>query len=179
MGTLGGSIAHADPAADYPAALFALEAKVRLVSASSDRTLDIGDYILDTFTTAAGPGEIVREVIVPAEEPGTGVSYQKMLQPASGFAIVGVAARIRKAGGRIAMARIAITGLAGKAYRAGGVESRLEGTAGTGDDIRNAAAAAADGVEASADLHASAAYRSQMACVYAARAIRAALSQVA
>jgi carbon-monoxide dehydrogenase medium subunit len=177
VGTVGGSLAHADPAADYPAALFALEASVRLVSASTDRTLGIGDFLIDTFTTAAEPGEIVRELIVPAEAPGTGVSYKKMVQPASGFAIVGVAARIRTSGGRIAMARIGITGLTGKAFRAAGVESRLEGTPGSDEDIRKAATAVADGVDGNADLHASAEYRAQMARVYTARAIRAALAR--
>src|SRR2546426_4805979 len=89
MGTIGGSIAHADPAADYPAALFALEAKVRLVSAKSDRTLAIGDFLVDTMTTAVEPGELVLELILPVESGSTGVSYQKMAQPASGFALVG------------------------------------------------------------------------------------------
>ena len=100
MGTIGGSIAHADPAADYPAALYALEAKVRLVSAKTDRTLTIDEFLVDTMTTAIEPGELVLEVIVPVEGGSTGVTYQKMVQPASGFALVGVAARAarRKAG---------------------------------------------------------------------------------
>ena len=69
MGTIGGSVAHADPAADYPASLLALGAKVRLVRAGGDRTLSLEDFLVDTFTTAAEPGEIVREIIVPVEEP--------------------------------------------------------------------------------------------------------------
>src|SRR5438270_10441500 len=81
MGTIGGSIAHADPAADYPAALLALEAKVRLVSANSDRTMSVEDFLVDTLTTAIEPGEILQEVIVPIEAAGVGVSYQKMVQP--------------------------------------------------------------------------------------------------
>ena len=97
MGTIGGSVAHADPAADYPAALLALEAQVRLASASGERTLSFGDFLVDTFTTALEPGEIVREMIVPVESRGAGVSYQKMDQPASGFAIVGVAVRVGSA----------------------------------------------------------------------------------
>jgi carbon-monoxide dehydrogenase medium subunit len=179
MGTIGGSVAHADPAADYPAALFALDAQIRLVSASSDRTLAVGDFFVDTFTTAAEPGEIIREVIVAAEETGAGVSYQKMVQPASGFAIVGVAARIARSGGTIRSARIGVTGLAGKGFRAAAAEQALLGTAGSEEDIRRAAALIADGVEANADLHASAAYRQQMARVYGARAIRTALSRAA
>jgi len=177
MGTIGGSIAHADPAADYPASLFALEARVSLVSAKSKRELSIADFFVDTFTTALEPGEIVREVIVPVEEQSTGTSYQKMVQPASGFAIVGIAARIRKSGGKISMARVGVTGLTGKAYRATNVEKALVGTAGSPDDIRKAAAGIAESVEANSDLHASAAYRTQMARVYGGRAVTVAVSR--
>jgi carbon-monoxide dehydrogenase medium subunit len=177
MGTIGGSIAHADPAADYPASLYALEAKVRLVSAKSDRTLSMDEFLVDTMTTALEPGELVLELILPVESGGTGVSYQKMAQPASGFALVGVAARIARAGGKITLARVGVTGLASKAYRASNVEKLLEGAAGTEEDIRKAAAVIADGVEANADLFASADYRAHMAQVYAARAITAALSR--
>ena len=86
MGTIGGSIAHNDPSADYPAALQALEAKVVLKGAKSERTVSVADFFVDTFTTALEPGEIIREVIVPVEDSGTGTSYQKVAQPASGFA---------------------------------------------------------------------------------------------
>ena len=176
MGTIGGSVSHADPAADYPASLLALEAKVRLMRAGGERTLSLGDFLVDTFTTAAEPGEIVREIIVPVEESKTGVNYQKMLQPASGFAIVGIAARVRKADGKISVARVGVTGLASSPFRAMAVETRLEGSAGTDDDIRQAAALIANGVDANSDIHASANYRKQMAQVYGARAIRAALA---
>src|SRR5207244_3694177 len=77
MGTIGGSVAHADPAADYPAALVALEAQVRISSAKRDRTLRIADFLVEALSTALEPGEIVREIIVPVEASGTGVSYQK------------------------------------------------------------------------------------------------------
>ena len=88
----------------------------------SDRTLTHGEFLVDTMTTAIEPGEIVLEVILPVEAGGTGVSYQKMAQPASGFALVGVAARVAKAGGTISMARVGVTGVAPKAYRAANVE---------------------------------------------------------
>jgi len=179
MGTIGGSIAHADPAADYPAALLALEAKVSLVAAKGQRDLPIADFFVDTFTTALGPGEIIRAVVVPVENQSTGTSYQKMLQPASGFAIVGVAARIRKAGGKVAMARVGVTGLSGKPFRATAVEKALEGTAGTPTDIQKAAAVVADGVDANSDLHASADYRKHLARVYTMRALAIALSRTA
>lgn len=173
MGTLGGSLAHCDPAADYPAALFALEAQVRLASARGERTLAFSDFLVDTFTTALEPGEIVTEVVVPAESHNAGVSYQKMAQPASGFALVGAAVRLARSNGGIGFVRVGITGLASKAYRAANVESILLATG----DVDKAAAAAADGVEANSDLNASAGYRSQMARVYTARALKAALAR--
>ncbi len=175
VGTIGGSVAHADPAADYPAALLALEAQVRLARAGAERTLAIRDFFVDVFTTALEPGEIVREVIVPAETPGTGVSYQKVAHPASGFAVVGIAARLRRSEGRITLARLGVTGLSARPFRATGAERLLEGTAATEADLGAAAAAVAHGVEANSDLYASAEYRTHLARVYAARALRAAL----
>jgi carbon-monoxide dehydrogenase medium subunit len=177
MGTIGGSLAHADPAADYPASLFALGAEVKLARAGASRTLAIGDFLQDTFTTALEPGELIVEVSVPVEEAGAGVSYQKMVQPASGFAIVGVAARVRREGDKVATARVGVTGLGPKPFRAEGVEKLLEGTAGSDGDVARAVAGIAEGVQANADIHASAAYRARMARVYATRAIRQALSR--
>lgn len=179
MGTIGGSIAHADPSADYPAALQALEAGIVLQGARSARTVPAADFFVDTFTTALEPGEIVREVIVPVEREGVGTSYQKMLQPASGFAMVGVAARIERSGGRIGTARIGVTGLSNCSYRARAAEKALEGTPGSAADVQQAAALVPEGVDASSDLHASADYRRHLAVVYAARAILAALARSA
>jgi carbon-monoxide dehydrogenase medium subunit len=170
MGTIGGSVAHADPAADYPAALLALEAKVRLVSAKSERTMSVEDFLVDTLTTAIEPGEILQEVIVPIEAAGNGVSYQKMVQPASGFAVVGIAARVGKG-----FARIGVTGLAGKAYRAKNAEKIMQDSG----DIAKASAAVAGGVDANSDLFASADYRRHLAQVYASRALKQALSRSA
>jgi carbon-monoxide dehydrogenase medium subunit len=175
MGTIGGSVAHADPAADYPASLLALEAKVRLVSNGSERTLSLEEFLVDTMTTAIEPGEILQEVIVPVENPAVGVSYQKMVQPASGFAIVGVAARVAKTNGRPGFVRVGVSGLAGKAYRAVSVEKVLLETA----DVTKAAAVVADGVDVNSDLFASADYRRHMAQVYAARALTQALAGAA
>lgn len=173
MGTVGGSVAHSDPAADYPAALFALEARVRLASAQGERTLPFGEFLVDTFTTILEPGEIVVEIIVPSEARGVGVSYQKVHQPASGFAVVGVAARVARANGAIGFVRVGVTGLASRAYRATNVESLLEGTG----DIEKAASVVADGVEANSDLSASADYRVHLAKVHTARALKQALAR--
>jgi carbon-monoxide dehydrogenase medium subunit len=175
MGTIGGSVAHADPAADYPASLQALEARLVLKAASSERTISAADFFVDTFTTALEPGEIVREVIVPVDH--SGASYQKVPQPASGFAVVGVAARVRKDGGRLALVRIGVTGLAASSFRARAAEQALEGKAGTAEEIRAASALVAQGVSANSDIHASADYRKHLASVYAARALSAALSR--
>lgn len=179
VGTIGGSVAHADPAADYPASLLALETRLVLVTAKGQRELPTADFFVDTFTTALQPGEIIRELIVPVEEQSVGTNYQKMLQPASGFAIVGVAARVKKSGGKVTLARVGVTGVAGKPYRALNVEKALEGTAGSASDVQKAAAGVAEGVDANSDLHASADYRKHLARIYAMRALTVALSRTA
>jgi len=178
-GTLGGSVAHADPSADYPAALHALDAKIVLTSSEGTRTLSTEEFFLDTFTTALDPGEIVSEVIVPVDAGLTGTSYQKFLQPASGFAIVGAAARVRQEGGKFTMVRVGVTGLSGNGYRARNVEDALVGQDVTDANIKAAAALVADGQDVSSDLHATAEYRAHLAGAYTARALRAALSRSA
>ncbi len=173
MGTIGGSIAHADPAADYPASLCALEAQVRLVSAKSDRTVAAEEFFQDAFTTGIEPGEIVLEVVVPVEDQKEGSRYEKVAHPASGFAVAGVAARIRKRSDRIMMARIAVTGMGSHAFRDYAAEKLLEG----GATIAEASAAIGKGQEANSDLYASADYRRHLARVHGARAITIALSR--
>lgn len=178
-GTIGGSVAHADPSADYPAALQALEAKFVLVGAHKERTVAAGEFFVDAFTTALEPGEIVREVIVPAEEAGTGTHYEKAVQPASGFAVVGVAVRVRRSSGKINFVRIGVTGLSNHSYRATAAENALVGKSGSAEEVQSAAALVAQGIDANSDLHASAEYRRHLAAVHAARAIAAALSRTA
>jgi len=178
-GTIGGSAAHADPSADYPAALQALEAKLVLIGAERERTVSAAEFFVDAFTTALGEGEIVREVIVPIEEPGTGVAYEKVVQPASGFAIVGVAVRVRRSAGKINFARIGVTGLSNHSYRATAAETALAGKSGSAAEVQSAAALVTQGADANSDLHASSDYRKHLAVVHAARAITAALSRTA
>lgn len=160
-GTIGGSCAHADPAADYPAALFALEARFKLVKANSERTVSVDEFFVDTFTTALEPGEIIQEIIVPVEKPGMATSYKKVSHPASGFAIVGIAVRLGKD-----FARVGVTGVANKAYRAKDVENGLD------------ASKVANGVQANSDLYASSEYRAHLARIYTARAIKEAQGQL-
>jgi carbon-monoxide dehydrogenase medium subunit len=172
-GTIGGSVAHADPAADYPATLLALEAQIRIASAKSERTVPALEFFLDPFTTALEPGEIVIEVVVPAENGSEGYRYEKVEHPASGFAIVGVAARIQKSGRGISLARIGVTGLGPHAFRALETERLLE----SGADLEKATATLDAGQEANADLYASADYRRHLARVHARRAISIALTR--
>jgi carbon-monoxide dehydrogenase medium subunit len=179
MGTIGGSVAHSDPAADYPAALMALQAQILVASQSGVRTVPYADFVVDTFLTALEPGEIVKEIIVPVEETGRGTAYQKMSHPASGFAIVGIAARVGRSAGKVTFARVGVTGLSPKAYRATKVEELLIGTGGSPAEIRQAVAAIDEGVDGNSDIHASAEYRRHMARVHAARAVARALDRAA
>jgi aerobic carbon-monoxide dehydrogenase medium subunit len=166
-GTLGGSVAHADPAADYPAALLALEAEVRITAPNGQRTVTFEDFVLDPFTTLLEPGELVTSILVPVEADGVGSHYQKHAQPASGFPMVGAAARIAVSSGAISFARVAVTGLSGKGYRARKVEEALL----AGADPKAACEVLTQGIEASSDIHASAEYRAHLARVAGARAI--------
>jgi aerobic carbon-monoxide dehydrogenase medium subunit len=177
LGTIGGSAAHADPAADYPAALLALEARLRLVGRNGERTLPAEEFFVDSFTTSLRAGEIIREILVPVEELGTGVRYEKVAHTASGFAVVGIAVRLLRLRGKITLARIGITGVANRAYRATAAERVLEGAAGTAEELLKAAATVTNGVEANSDLNASSAYRRHLAQVHTTRALGAALKR--
>ncbi len=176
LGTIGGSTAHADPAADYPAALQALRAQIRLVGAGRERTVSAEDFFLDAFTTALGEGEIVYEVIVPADAPGLGSAYVKLQQPASGFAVAGVAAQVAVSGGQISVARVGITGVGAKSYVAQAVENALTGRPATAATLAAASRLAAQGVEALNDLYAQADYRTHLAEVATRRALEQALA---
>src|SRR5919202_6317632 len=123
-GTIGGSVAHADPAADWPAAILALNAEIVAVSAQGERTIKAEDFFVDMLTTSLEPNEILREIRIALPQGCTGQAYLKVAQPASGFAVVGVAVSLTlDDGGRCESASIGITGVASKAYRATGVES--------------------------------------------------------
>jgi carbon-monoxide dehydrogenase medium subunit len=173
MGTVGGSVAHADPAADYPAALLALEAEVFLANSNAGRSVAASDFFVDAFTTAIEPGEMVLDLQVPVEEPSEGFAYQKLAHPASGFAVVGVAVRIRKSGGKVSLARIGVTGMAPRAFRALDAEKALEAGASPAEAVATLGA----NEEANSDLYASADYRKHLARVHAVRAIEKALAR--
>ena len=175
-GTIGGSVAHSDPGGDWPAAIVALDAELVAVSKNGEHTIKAGDFFVDLLTTALEPGEILREIRINKTNCGAAQAYVKMHHPASGFAVVGVAANLSLRGnGNCEHASLGITGVSSKAYRASAVESALNGAVLNNETIANAAAHAADGVDINGDLFASADYRRHLAAVYTKRAIEAAL----
>ena len=175
-GTIGGSLAHSDPAADWPAAILALDAELVAVSKNGERTIKANDFFVDLLTTALEPGEILREIRI--NKTGNRQAYVKMPHPASGFAVVGVAVDLSMNGSnQCQTASIGITGVSSKAYRASTAESALGGKALDGAAIEAAAKHATDGVDANGDLFASADYRRHLAEVYTRRAIAKALKR--
>jgi carbon-monoxide dehydrogenase medium subunit len=174
-GTIGGSLAHADPAADWPAGILALEAKIVVTGKGGERVIDAQDFFVAMLETAIQEGEILTAIKVPATT-GEKTAYLKVPQSASGFAIVGVAVRLRMdAGQKCSAACVAVTGVADRAYRAKEVEKALTGKTLNAEAIEAAAAHAADGVDPLSDIHASGDYRLHLAHVYMRRAIAAAL----
>jgi carbon-monoxide dehydrogenase medium subunit len=112
LGTIGGGLAHADPASDMPAVALALGARVRLRGGSDERTLDVAELFLGPFTTGLEPGELITEVVVPVPQPGSGSAYVSVEHPASGFALAGAAALAGPGG----TTRVAVTGIAGRPF---------------------------------------------------------------
>ncbi len=174
-GTIGGSVVHGDPAADWPAALLAMGAELTLTSSSGSRSVAAGDFFLGPLTTAIEASEILTGVSVPVAAAGTRAAYRKVKQKASGFAIVGIAVCLRTDGDTCTDIGIGVTGLAGTPFRAGAVEDQLRGKALTADNITAAAAGVADGVDALDDIHASGEFRAHLARLNTARAIQDAL----
>jgi len=177
-GTIGGSLAHADPAADYPAAILALDAEIVAASTNGTRTIPAREFFVDMLTTQLRPGDILTQVRIPLFAPRAGTAYCKLHQPASGFAIVGVAAVVTpNRSGKIEAVAVGITGLGPKAYRAEAVEKALRGKKVTPKLLEDAAQHAAHGVDPLSDLHASAEYRREMASVFTRRALERALAR--
>jgi carbon-monoxide dehydrogenase medium subunit len=176
MGTIGGSLAHADPAADLPAAMLALGASVVLTGSAGSRTLTADDFFTDVFTTALQPGEMLTEVLVPVQGAGSGGAYEKHADPASGYAIVGIAVQLHVAAGAITSARVGMTGLGPMAVRLRATEAALAGQPATDATAATAAALAADGLSFDDDARGSAAYKVNLARVHARRAITRALA---
>ena len=177
LGTIGGSLAHADPAADMPATAIACNFEFVCEGPKGRRTVKADDWFQGLMSTAVKDDEILVEIRVPALARGTGAAYMKFAHPASRFAIVGVAAVIATDGkGTCSKASIGITGAGIKAVRASGVEAALNGKnlAGAGA-IEAAAQKAADGVDVQADLQGSVEYKAHLCRVFAKRAVEAAV----
>ncbi|HVA69221.1 MAG TPA: xanthine dehydrogenase family protein subunit M [Candidatus Binataceae bacterium] len=171
-GTIGGSLAHSDPAADFPAAVLALEGELKLEGAAGARTVKASDFFVDLMTTAIKPGEILTQVSFAPLPAGAGYAYFKHPQPASGFAIVGVAAWLTlDAKGAAQNVHVGVTGLGAKAFRASAVEKALTGKAPDAKSIADAASHAAEGIDALADIHAGSDFRAELARVYTRRAL--------
>jgi aerobic carbon-monoxide dehydrogenase medium subunit len=172
-GTIGGTLTHADPSADWPAAVLALGAELKIIGPKGERRLGAEDFFLGPMTTAIEATEILTEINVPATSPRDGSAYLKMAQQASGFAVVGTAVWLR-AGSKGTCEEIAIgvTGLSETPFRAHAVEERLRGKKLTPRLVEEASALIATVIDPLEDLHASADYRSHLARVYTARAIR-------
>jgi aerobic carbon-monoxide dehydrogenase medium subunit len=178
VGTIGGSLAHADPSADWPAVLTALDASVVIAGKRGERTIKLADLIVGPLTTSIEPGEILTQVRIPLPPARTAGAYEKLPHPASRFAVVGVAAEVSlDSRNTVQWSRIAITGLAPKVTRAGSVEKALQGKPADPATIKSASARAADGIELRADLSGSAAYKAQLAAVYTERAVLRAVSR--
>ncbi|GBD29427.1 Carbon monoxide dehydrogenase medium chain [bacterium HR32] len=177
-GTLGGSLAHADPAADYPAAVLVLDAQMECEGPAGARTVPVSQWFVDMLTTALRPDEVLCRVRVPAQTRGQGWSYTKLPHPASGYSLLGVACLLSVDGGTVREARVAITGVGPKALRLPKVEQALAGKPADEASFAEAAKLASDGLDATDDLYASAEYKRHLAAVYTKRGLLRALERV-
>jgi aerobic carbon-monoxide dehydrogenase medium subunit len=172
-GTLGGALAHADPAGDLAAPALALEAELVIAGADGTRTVAAADFFEDYFTTAIGPAELLTEIRFP-KYTGWGARYEKFNRVAQAWSIVAVAAAVKVDGGKISDARIGLTNMAGTPVRARAVEQALVGQQATEENVRAAAQAAAEGTSPTADADAGTDYREHLARVLTGRAVLAA-----
>lgn len=178
MGTIGGSIAHSDPAADTPGMVLALKADIVAKGPGGVRTIKADDFFKDLMQTALTPSEVITEIRLPKPPARTGSAYTKLANRASHYAVVGCAAVVSLGGdGTCSAASVVITGASVKAERVGSVEAALVGRKLDEATIAAAASHAADGMELVSDIHGSKEYRGQMAAVFARRAIAAAMGR--
>ncbi|MCL0055872.1 xanthine dehydrogenase family protein subunit M [Dehalococcoidia bacterium] len=171
-GTIGGSLAHNDPAADLPAVVVALDGQIITSSTNEHRSVLATDFFQDLFTTDLTESEIISEIFIPGQAQGSGSAYLKFANKASHFAIVGVAASVTLSEGRCVAASIGITGAGPTAYKAKLVEENLVGTNLDHNAVNSASEKSSDGIDMNDDIHASADYRAHLAKVFTARAVR-------
>ncbi len=176
-GTIGGSAAHADPAADATAALVALGAEFVAVGPNGERTVSADEFFIDIFTTALEPDEVLTAIKLPAPAAGTGGAYEKFAHPASGYPVCGIAVAVSRDGsGNVSDVKVAATGSVYVVTRLTGVESALNGTSGDAAAVEAAAANASEGVdEFAGDHYASSEYREHLTKVLVKRALNRAL----
>ena len=171
-GTIGGSVAHSDPAADLPGVVLALKADILVQGANGIRTIKADDFFQDLFQTALEPGEVITEIRFARPAARTGSAYEKLPNKASHYAVVGCAAVVTlDTDGTCTSASVVITGASVKPTRASAVEAALVGKKLDAATIAAATSNAADGMELVGDIHGSKEYRAQMAGVMAKRAI--------
>jgi len=173
-GTLGGSLAHADPAGDLPAVILALDATLVARGPAGDRDIAASEFFVDYLTTALRPGEILTGIRVPKLGADWGYRYEKFHRTAQAWAIVGVAALVRRSNGQVAEARIGLTNMGSVPIRAAAVESAVTGAQASAEALQAAAAGADQGTEPPADLHGAPDYRRHLARVLTGRALEAA-----
>ena len=179
-GTIGGSLTHADPSADWPAAILALGGELKLSGTRGERRIVAEEFFLGAMTTAIEPTEILTEIYVPVSSRRCGTAYVKMAQQASGFAIIGVAVWLRLAqNGRCEDVGVGVTGLTDKPFRARPVEERLRGNKLIPKLIEESAARVTESSDPLEDLHASAKFRAHLAQVYTSRALQEAAKSAA
>ncbi|HYB14187.1 MAG TPA: FAD binding domain-containing protein [Streptosporangiaceae bacterium] len=169
--TLGGSLAHADPAGDHLAVISALDATLIATGPGGQREIAPGDYFVDYLTTALAPGEILTAIRVPKLGPGWGYRYEKFQPTAQAWAIVGVAALARRADGHVAEARIGLTNMGTIPVRARAAEAAAAGAEASREALASAAANADEGTNPPDDLRAAADYRRHLARVLTGRAL--------
>ena len=174
-GTVGGSIAHADPAAELPTLVTCLGGELTVEGPASTRTIAAADYFVATFTTVMDHDEILTEIRIPRLPEGTGVAVEELARRHGDFAIVAVMAAIHRDGqGRIDLVRLAASGVDSVPVRLHAAEAVLTGSLATKDAIAEAAATVAGAVDPMDDVHAPASYRRDMAAVLVRRAVEAA-----
>jgi aerobic carbon-monoxide dehydrogenase medium subunit len=178
-GTIGGSVAHADPAADFPVVLTALNASLVVQSSTGSRTIAVDEFFTDFYTTAMAANEILTEIRLPIPPAGSGTAYAKLPHPASGYVVVSAGALITQSSGSCVSARLAIGGLGSSPIRAVASEIELKGKSLTPEVINAAAAKAAEDTDPTEDSYASAEYKRHVATVYARKAIEAAVQRAA
>lgn len=173
-GTIGGSLAHADPAGDLPAVVLALDATMTARGPAGEREIAARDFFIDYLTTSLRPGEILTGIQVPKLGAGWGYRYEKFHRTAQAWAIVGVAAVARRSDGHVAEARVGLTNMGTVPLRAAAVEQAAVGVEATRDALRATAAGADQGTQPPADLHGTPDYRRHLARVLTGRALAAA-----